>query len=557
MKRNLLRLGAAGIALAVASLGSLSAAHLTGLTLFGVNFASNELVSIDPATGAGSIIGSFGDTTFATGLGVRNGRLFVFDQVDDRIREVNKISGELVSSIDIGVGNLNGEGALAFRPSDGVGFLASPLNANNEPTNDFFMFVITPNGASGTSVRLGSTTVNGQPLAIDAMAFNSQGVLYAIGQAADATLYTINTTTGAATAVGPVVLSGASPTPIVKNSPIAGMTVGPANPDMANVEEIYASINDILYIITPSSGAARRGPGAPAGQNVALNFGPFVSSVSGLAFSPGAGTLGNMAGRLAVGTGANVGISGFIIRGTPAKRVLLRGRGPTLPGLTGTLADPVLELFNAQGVSIARNDNFGDNSEADRTAIQNEGLAPSNSREAAIIRTLPDGAYTAILSGAGGSTGVGLVEVFDVDVGSGSRLANLSTRGLVQPGDLTVIGSLIVSGSAPQRVVARAIGPDLANRGVPNPLPDPRLDFHDANGTVIKSNDNFSQSPDAVEIMSRGLAPANSLEAAVILDVAPGAYTAVVRGSGSTTTGIAVVEIYNVTPAPSSPPPVN
>lgn len=549
MKRNLLRLGAAGIAIAVVSLGSLSAAHLTGLTLFGVNFASNQLVSINPATGAATIIGSFGDTTFATGLGVRNGRLFIFDQVNDRIREVNKISGELVSSIDIGVGNLNGEGALAFQPSDGAGFLASPLNANNEPTNDFFMFVIAPGGTTGTSVRLGSTGV-----AIDAMAFNSAGTLYGIGQA-DGTLYTINTTTGATTVVGPVApLKDATGATVLKNSPIAGMTFGTPNPDMGNVEEIYAAIDDRLYIVTPTTGAARLSPGAPAGQNVVLNFGPFVSSVSGLAFSPGAGTLGNMAGRLTVGTGENVGISGFIIRGTPAKQIVARGIGPSLQGLTGLLADPVLELFNAQGVPLARNDDFASNPDNEEQQIRDFGLAPNNPKESAIIRTLPEGNYTAILSGANGTTGTGLVEIYDVDVGSGSRLANLATRGVVSGGDGVLIGGIIVRGSAPQRVVVRAIGPDLANRGVVNELADPNVEVFDGNGVSIKTNDNFMTDPDAAEISSQGLAPNNSLESATIVTLAPGNYSAVVRGAG-TGTGVALIETYNITPAPASPGP--
>ncbi len=551
MKRNLLRLGAAGIAIAVVSLGSLSAAHLTGLTLFGVNFASNQLVSINPATGAATIIGSFGDTTFATGLGVRNGRLFIFDQVNDRIREVNKISGKLVSSIDIGVGNLNGEGALAFRPSDGVGFLASPLNANNEPTNDFFMFVIAPGGTTGTSVRLGSTrTAGGTQVAIDAMAFNSGGTLYAIGQA-DGMLYTVNTTTAVVTPVGPIApLLDATGATVLKNSPIAGMTFGTPNPDMGNVEEIYAAIDDRLYIVNPTTGAARLSPGAPAGQNVVLNFGPFVSSVSGLAFSPGAGTLGNMSGRVGVGVDERVAISGFIISGTPEKRVLARGIGPSMTTVSGVLADPVLELFNSQGQMIARNDDFSSNSAADQAEIQALGLTPANSKESALIRTLPAGSYTAILRGANRTTGIGLVELYDAALGSGSRLSNLSTRGFVQPGDSTLIGGVIVKGSATQRVVVRVLGPSLADFGVPaaSVLADPNVEIFDGNGTSIKKNDNYTTDPDAAEISTLGLAPSRGLEAATIVTLAPGSYTAIVRGAG-TGTGVALVESFNLTTA--------
>jgi len=547
--KNLLHLSAGAVAILAASLIPLPAAHLTGLTLFGVNFARNELVTISPATGAGAIVGAFGDTTFATGLGVRDGRLFIFDQVDDRIREINKISGKLISSIDIGVGNLNGEGALAFRSSDGMGFLASPLNANNEPVNDLYMVTIVPDAATGVSVRIGSTVSSGgTPVAIDAMAFNSSGTLYAIGQA-DGTLYTINTTTAVATAVGPVApLLDATGATVPKNSPIAGMTFGRPNPDMGGVEEIYASIDDRLYIVTPTTGAARLSPG----PNVALNFGPFVSSIAGLGFSTGAGALANMSGRLAVGTGDNVGITGFIIRGTPSKKVVARGIGPSLPGLTGKLADPVLEMFNAQGVSIGRNDNFASNPDNEEQEIRDLGLAPSNPNEAALLRTLPQGAYTAIISGASGTSGLGLVELYDAEIGSSSQLVNLSTRGLVQTGDRVLIGGLIVQGSTPQRVVVRALGPTLAGSGVQNALADPTLEIFDSSGTSIKSNDNFANDPDAAEIMMRGLAP-GQLEAATLLTLTPGAYTAIARGANNST-GVALIESYNITAAPSPTP---
>ncbi len=535
MKRNL-QIVAAGLAIFFAAAGPLAAAHLTGLALFGVSLARNELVSINPETGAGTLVGSLGDTVFATGLGVRDGRLYLFDQVNDRIREVNKISGKLVSSIDIGVGNLTGDGALAFR-ADGVGFLASPLNGNSEPVNDFYMFTIAANGTSGTSVRLGSTGV-----AIDAMAFNSQGTLYAIGQT-DGTLYTISTTTGAATAIGPIgPLLDAEGMPVFKNSPIAGMTVAPPNP--AGVEEIYAAIDDRLYVINPASGAAT------AVSADVINFGPYISSVSGLAFSEGAGTLGNMSGRLFVGTDERVAISGFIIRGTPDKKVVVRGLGPSMTNVPGVLADPVIELFNIQEQSIARNEDFG--SSGDKAEIEALGLAPGNPKESAILRTLPAGNYTAVLSGANEGTGIGLVEVYDVEVGSGSRLANLSTRGFVRAGDGALIAGTIVSGSAPQRVVLRAIGPDLANRRVGDVLEDPNLEVFDANGTSIKSNDNFATDPDAAEIASQGLAPANNLEAATIVTLAPGGYTTIVRGAGNSE-GVALAETYNITPVDPTP----
>ncbi|MFN2476041.1 MAG: hypothetical protein ABR526_06845 [Chthoniobacterales bacterium] len=514
------------MALLFAATSSLFAAHLTGLTLFGVNLFNNQLIAINPATGQATVVGSLGDIVLATGLGVRNNRLFVFDQVNNRIREVNRKSGQLISSIDIGVRNLVGEGELTFR-SDGVGFLASPLNSSNQPVNDFYMFTIDPDAKTGTSVRLGTTDV-----AIDAMAFNSQGVLYAIGQGTS-TVYTVDTTTGKMSAVATIKDSTGATVPM--NSPIAGMTIGPANPDMGGIQEIYAAIDDRLFIINPMTGAARTPPGD------IINFGPLISSVSGLAFAPGAGTLGNVSSRVLVGTGANVGIGGFIVRGTPAKSVVLRGIGPSLP-VPNPLADPVIELFNGAGASIARNDNWRDGAEA--AQLQSIGLAPSNDKESALLRSLNEGAYTVVLSGAGNTSGLGLVEIYDIDFGSNSRLANISTRGQVKAGDNILIGGMIVSGSAAQRVVSRAIGPDLAASGVPTPLQDPFIDIRDSNGTSIGSNDNYGTGGQTDELAANGLTPGDPRDSAIILNVPPGNYTALVTGIGGE--GIALVEFYNL-----------
>lgn len=527
MNRKFLTILAGGVAI-FAAFSSLSAAHLTGLTLFGITLTGNQLVSVDPATGAARVVGDLGDTIFATGIASSKGKLYAFDQVHNRLREINKISGKAVSSIDIGVSNAAGEGALTFR-SDGVGFLAVPLNSNLQPVNDLYMFTIAANGSLGTSTRVGSTGV-----AIDGLAFDSQGTLYALGQDS-ATLYKINTTTAAATPIGSVTVGNAL---IAKNSPIGGMAIAPA--DANGLEEIYASINDRLFIINPTTAQGR------TATNSVINFGPFISSVSGLTFAPGAGTFGNMSARLSVGTGANVGIGGFIIRGQTAKPVVLRGIGPSIPGLAraSLLADPVIELFNAQGQSIARNDNWQSGPNA--TQIANLGLAPSDPKESALLQPLNEGAYTVILSGAGGSVGTGLVEIYDTDVGNGGRLANLSTRGFVGTGNDILIGGVIVSGSAIQRVVVRALGPDLGAFKLLNPLQDPNLQIMDANGMSVGANDNFGTGGQTAELTQLGLTPGDMRDSALIINVLPGNYTALVTGVNSTT-GTALVEFYNLT----------
>jgi len=160
---------------------------------------------------------------------------------------------------------------------------------------------------------------------------------------------------------------------------------------------------------------------------------------------------------------------------------------------------------------------------------------------------LPEGNYTVILRGKNNDTGIGLVEVFDVSKNTDPRLANISTRSLVQRGDNVMIGGLIAgpSNRSDLHVVIRAIGPSLSRRGVPNALQDPTLELHDENGATIASNDNWETDPNAAQVLAAGLAPSNPKESALYRVLGPAAYTAIVRGVGGTT-GVALVEVYNV-----------
>src|SRR5262249_27276353 len=145
-----------------------------------------------------------------------------------------------------------------------------------------------------------------------------------------------------------------------------------------------------------------------------------------------------------VQTGDNVMIAGFIITGTASKEVVLRGLGPTLTklGVSGTLADPFLSLLDGNGNVLYTNNNWKDTQQA---AIQATGLAPPNDLESAIVRTLQPGNYTAILSGRNGTTGAGLVEVYDISTGTSAELTNISTRGFVGTGDNVLIGGFIAN----------------------------------------------------------------------------------------------------------------
>jgi plastocyanin/acyl CoA:acetate/3-ketoacid CoA transferase alpha subunit len=261
--------------------------------------------------------------------------------------------------------------------------------------------------------------------------------------------------------------------------------------------------------------------------------------------TPGASSqLLNISTRERVQTGENVMIGGFIITGNAAKKVVVRGLGPSLQqaGLTDLLADPVLDLRASAGSLIASNDNWKDTQQAE---IQATGVAPQNDLESAIVASLNPGGYTATVSGKAATAGVGLVEVYDLDTKVDSKLANISTRGLVQSGSSVMIGGFILgNGNDAAKVLARGIGPSLAQAGVSNPLADPRLELHDANGALVQSNDNWKDTQ-ADAIQATGAAPTNDLEAALVATLAPGSYTAIVSGK-NTAAGVGLVELFKL-----------
>jgi hypothetical protein len=255
-----------------------------------------------------------------------------------------------------------------------------------------------------------------------------------------------------------------------------------------------------------------------------------------------AGKLANIATRMAVGTGDDALIAGFIITGSQPKKVIIRALGPQLAagGLAGALTDPTLEL-NYPNEATLFNDNWKDSQQQE---IEASTIPPNFDAEAAIIATLQPGfAYTAVVRGKEHSTGVGLVEVYDLDSAAPSNLANISTRGLVKTGDEVMIGGLIVGGAQPARVLIRALGPSLTARGVSGALADPVLELHDSNGNVV-INDNWRESQEK-EIVATSVPPSNDNEAAMLSTLAPGGYTAVVRGKADGT-GVALIEAYNV-----------
>ena len=238
-----------------------------------------------------------------------------------------------------------------------------------------------------------------------------------------------------------------------------------------------------------------------------------------------------------------------MITGNSPKRVAIRGMGPSLQsaGFFGTaLSDPTLQLRGSDNSLIASNDNWRDNPvwAAELEAV---GLAPGFDFESAIVATLPPGAYTAIVSGKNGSTGMGLVEVYDLDPAGDGRLTNISTRGLVRTGDGVVIGGFILGGNTGQAsVLLRAIGPSLATAGIANALADPTLELRDSNGVLLQSNDNWKDSQQAA-IEATGIPPQNDLEAAILATLLPGSYTAIAAGKDGSM-GVGLIEVYNLPP---------
>jgi cyclophilin family peptidyl-prolyl cis-trans isomerase len=258
------------------------------------------------------------------------------------------------------------------------------------------------------------------------------------------------------------------------------------------------------------------------------------------------GRLVQLSTRMQVGTGDNVLIGGFIMRGPSDKRLMIRGIGPST-GLNGALADPVLELHDSTGAIIASNNNWGD--ATNKQDIIDTGIAPVSPNESAILTTLPsdpsNAFYTAIVRGANNTTGIGLVEVYDLDSGPGSTLLNISTRGRVDIDPNALIGGFFLGGAESKRVLVRAIGPSLAASNVPDPLADPILELHDGNGALLDSNDDWVSSPDQAAIQASGAAPTNPKESAVLQILPAGPFTAIVRGVNHTT-GVGSVEIYQL-----------
>jgi hypothetical protein len=225
---------------------------------------------------------------------------------------------------------------------------------------------------------------------------------------------------------------------------------------------------------------------------------------------------------------------------------MLRAIAPSLningTAVEGILQDTTLALYDSAGTLLQLNDDWTTDQEQE---IVDSTIAPTDPREAAMIRTLDPGSYTAIVGGKGSDTGLAVVEMYalsSLDLSNRAQLAQISTRGNVQNNDNVLIGGFIITGDAPASVLIRGIGPELTAANVPNALQDPTLDLRDGNGQLVASNDNW-ESDQRQAIINTTAPPTDPREPAILESLVAGNYTAIVRGKDNSV-GVALVEIY-------------
>ena len=303
--------------------------------------------------------------------------------------------------------------------------------------------------------------------------------------------------------------------------------------------EIQADMNTPIALPTPS-------PTPTATATVAPTHTPSPTPTATATSTPAAQTI-NLSTRMEVQSGDNAGIGGFIITGTAPKQVLLRAIGPSLIGfgVPNALADPVLELHGPGAFVTITDDNWRDDP-VQEALILATGIAPTNDLESAINATLTPGPYTAIVRGNGNTSGVALIEVYDLSQAADSKLGNISTRANVNTGDdIVIAGFILGSHNGEDRIVVRGIGPSLAAFGVPDALADPTLELRDSNGALLVANNNWQDNPEqAAELTAAGLTPTSPLESGIATTLPPGLYTALLAGLNNGT-GVGLVEVYD------------
>jgi len=313
---------------------------------------------------------------------------------------------------------------------------------------------------------------------------------------------------------------------------------------------LLTSVDQGVTWTSQNSGTTARLDGIALGGNsfVLVGVGGVVANSS--AASPS--RIINLSTRSTVGTGGNILIAGFVIDGTGSKQVLLRGVGPTLAqfGISQALPQSHLALLSLGGSTIAASSAWGGGTTLSQafTEVGAFPLAP-NSADAAMLQSVGAGAYTAQLSGVSNTTGVGLAEIYDADTGpTAARLINISARASVGTGSNVLIAGFVISGNTPETVLIRGIGPTLAQFGVTGSLAAPELVLYDSGNNTLQTNSGWGGGANLVQAFASVGAfslATNSADAAILVTLPPGAYTAEVSGVNGAT-GVGLAEVYLV-----------
>ncbi len=369
---------------------------------------------------------------------------------------------------------------------------------------------------------------SGTPIA-NATVASGQSASFTLGTALAATTYQWQLSTD----------GGATWNNLSNNSSYSGATT-----TMLGVTNITTVMNGSRYraLLTNAAGSSISGTATLTVSEVVVGTGP-----------TGTARLINVSVRTFVGTGDSIVAVGFGLSGVGSKQLLVRGIGPTLAvfNVSGVLSAPQLGLFNSANTQISANAGWGGGVVlANAFASVGAFALPSNSADAAVFQSLASNTtYSAIISGAASTTGIALAEVYDADPGTpATRLINVSARAFSGTGASVLAAGFVIGGNGTDTLLIRGIGPALTQFSVGGVLVTPQITLVDSNNVAVATNSGWGGGAALVAAFSRVGAfqlPANSADSAMLVTLAPGAYTVQVSGANNTT-GVALIEVYEM-----------
>lgn len=443
--------------------------------------------------------------------------------------------------------NNSGTVALAWTSVEGATYKVETSSDNSTFTSLNAAVV----SAGGATTSLSTTTVaNYYRVTLTALATydtNGTGGVSGVGNTATATLAASTIPTITTQPASASVTAGSSVTLIV-GATAAGATTYQWSKNGTAISGATSASYTVASAQTTDAGSYTVAVTTSAGTTTSNAATLTVNAAPTTPAAANTARIVNLATRVQIGGSASVPILGFVTTGAGSKKLVMRAVGPGLSAfnLTG-VADPTLALVS-NGATIASNDNWNSSDGAAMTAAGAFPLTPG-SKDAAVVASVSPGSYSAVV-GAGAGSGVALLEIYDGDTASTSALINTSTLAFVGTGASVLIPGLVISGSGTVKLLVRVAGPALAGFGVAGALADPQLTLFSGAATVA-TNDNWSSASNAAEIAAAAttagaFAFANgSKDAALLVTLSAGAYTAIVSGVGNTT-GTALVEIYVV-----------